>query len=102
MLCDLFDHMRWEDEHVAPVFRKSVGWGEDSAARLATDHREQRRVMRHEFERLRDPTIPIFLLARDLLEYLEILRRDMLDEERWMLDPVLLGNEGAKVEVRIE
>ena len=99
MLSELFDHMRWEEEHLAPALRTADTQGEDRAARLAEDHREQRMLLRYELERLRDPAIPKLLLSRNLLDYLELLRRDMQEEERWMLDLCPLRNEFVGVEV---
>ena len=74
VLSDLFDHMRWEDEHLPPALRTADAQGEDRAARLADDHREQRMLIRYEFERLRDPATPKLLLSRNLLDYLELIR----------------------------
>ena len=93
VLCELFDHMRWEEKHLFPVLRSSGIQGQERAARLADDHREQKRLMRAEFERLRDPTTSEFMLSLNLLNYLEILRRDMHEEESWLIEPWSLPNE---------
>jgi hypothetical protein len=96
---ELVEHMRWEDEYLAPTLRNAGSWGEDGAARLADDHREQRMMMRSAIERLRDPASSKPLLSRKLLKDLEILRRDMQDEERWVLSPGVFSNEGVGVNV---
>ena len=83
LLAILLDHIRWEDEHLAPALRE--GGGEDLVKRLEGDHREQRELLEHALERLQDPSRPPVLVGRNLIDLVTLLRQDMRDEEKRLL-----------------
>ncbi len=83
LLAILLDHIRWEDEHLAPALRE--GGGEDLVKRLEDDHREQRELLEHALERLQDPSRPPVLVGRNLIDLVTLLRQDMRDEEKRLL-----------------
>jgi hemerythrin-like domain-containing protein len=85
LLESLESHIRWEDDHLAPVLRAGAR-GEEREALLRRDHREQRQVLRYLLEKLRDRQRPIDLLARNLLDFSAMLRDDMTGEEQALLD----------------
>jgi hemerythrin-like domain-containing protein len=95
----LCDHVDWEDENLAPVLRAAGPRGEERADQLAREHREQRELLDYTLERLRDESRPAVVLARDLLGLVTLLREDMVDEERDMLDERVLCNTPMHSEV---
>ena len=86
-------HMEWEDRHLAPALRDSGAFGAEREARLERDHAEQREVLRHALERLRDEGRPAALVARNLLDLVTLLRTDMEDEENSLLGRDVLRND---------
>ena len=77
LLAKLQRHMRWEDRFLAPALREADAWGEERAARLDEEHREQRELLRHVLEGLRDPTRPGAVLVANLLDLVALLREDI-------------------------
>ena len=81
----LLEHMRWEDEHLAPALREAGG--EELVKRLEGDHREQRELLEHALERLQDQSRPSVLVGRNLMDLIALLREDIREEEERLLDP---------------
>jgi hemerythrin-like domain-containing protein len=77
-------HLDLEDMHLVPLLRE--GRGDDDAERLANEHREQRLLMDFLLERLRDTRRPAVLLVRELQTLVELLRDDMGQEEKELVD----------------
>jgi hypothetical protein len=92
-------HMRWEDRYLGPAVLDADAWGEERLARLRRDHREQREILAHSLERLRDPGRPGVLVARDLRDLIMMLRDDMEDEERDLLDPSVLRDDVVAIDL---
>jgi hypothetical protein len=86
-------HMRWEDSHLAPALRDADAWGEERARRLDRDHREQRELLAHTLDRIRDHGRPAVVLARGLRDLVQLLRDDMHEEEVTLLDPRVLRDD---------
>lgn len=86
-------HMAWEEQHMAPALREADAWGQARVDRLFDDHREQREMLANALERLRDPTRPPVLLARNLLDLVSLIREDMADEEQCALDESVLRDD---------
>jgi hemerythrin-like domain-containing protein len=89
----LADHMRWEDAHLAPALRDADAWGEERVRRLDRDHREQRDVLEHCLAAVRDASRPAPVVARVLVDLVQLLRDDMDEEERVALDPAVLRDD---------
>jgi iron-sulfur cluster repair protein YtfE (RIC family) len=86
----LLTHMKWEDVHLAPALRKVGARGEYLAAKLAREHAEQRELLRHILRGLVDVSRPGCIVSRNLLDLCGLLREDMVDEERILLDARVL------------
>lgn len=99
LLQTLREHMRWEDLHLAPALRQADAWGEERAARLDADHREQREMLAHVLESVQDQGRPAQLIARTLLDLIEMLRVDMESEESDLLDPRVIRDDVVAVDV---
>ena len=89
----LLEHMQWEDVNLDPALRRSDAWGDERAAQLARDHREQRELLEHALRGLEDQTRPAVVLARSLVDLVELLGEDMADEEAALLDERVLRND---------
>jgi hypothetical protein len=85
------DHVLWEDFHLVPLLRGSGAWGAERAAHLDDEHREQRRVLEHCLAAVLDPSRPVPVVARTLVDLVDLLLSDMEEEERLLLDPRLLA-----------
>jgi hypothetical protein len=94
----LGEHMSWEEQHLVPALRASDAWGDARVERLFADHREQRGLLEHALARLRDPTRPAVLIARNLLDLVSLLRHDMKDEESCALGEDLLRDDATAVD----
>jgi hemerythrin-like domain-containing protein len=88
-------HVKWEDGHLTPAVRKVGARGEYLAAKLAREHAEQRDLLRHILRGLTDASRPGRVVARNLLDLCGLLREDMVDEERMLLDARVLRREAA-------
>ncbi len=99
LLARLAEHMRWEDRYLSQALRQADAWGRERAAALEREHQEQRAVLRHAVERLRDEDSPAPLLARELADLVERLRRDMQEEEQDLLDERVLRDDVVGIEV---
>lgn len=92
-------HMGWEDLHLAPALREADAWGQERAERLAADHLEQREVLRHTVAALADAGRPALVQAHTLLDFVRLLREDMVDEEQTLLDPRVLRDDVVGIDV---
>jgi hypothetical protein len=95
----LEEHMRWEDLYLAPALRDADAWGQERAARLSTDHLEQREVLSEVVARLEDPDRPDEVIRRTLLDFLEMLREDMDDEEESLVRADVLRDDPLGIDV---
>ena len=95
LLEELSRHMSWEERHLIPALQDADAWGEADACvdRLHEDHAEQRALLSHALERLRDPSRPAALVARNLLDLAAVIRQDMEDEERFALSERVLRDD---------
>ncbi len=84
------DHTRWEDQHLRPALIEADAWGNERAQRLDHDHDEQRQLLEDSLDRLRDAERPPVLVARGVLDLIALIRTDMEQEERDLLDPRIL------------
>jgi iron-sulfur cluster repair protein YtfE (RIC family) len=99
LLRRLQEHMLWEDLHLAPALRQADAWGEERAARLDSDHREQRQVLAHCLDAVSDPSRPTSVVARTLIDLIGMLREDMEEEERLLLDERVLRDDVIGIDV---
>lgn len=99
LLARLKDHMFWEDLHLAPALREADAWGEERAALLDSDHREQRQVLAHCLSAVNDESRPAVVVARTLIDLVAMLRKDIEDEERLLLDPRVLRDDVVGIDV---
>jgi len=99
LLRRLEDHLFWEDLHLAPALRQADAWGEQRAAQLDGDHRQQREVLAHCLAAVQDESRPARIVARTLVDLAQLLRDDMEQEERLLLDERVLRDDVVGVEV---
>jgi hypothetical protein len=99
LLRHLQDHLFWEDLHLAPALRQADAWGEQRAAQLDADHRQQREVLTHCLAAVQDESRPPRIVARTLLDLAQLLRDDMEHEERSLLDERVLRDDVVGVDV---
>ena len=90
LLSRLRVHMRWEDAHLRPALAQADDRGRSRAEQLDREHREQRELLKHELRCVQDGSRPPLLVARNLLDFAELLRKEMDEEEQAMLDPGVL------------
>lgn len=95
----LWSHLTWEDAHLAPALRDADAWGDAREARMQQVHGEQKQVLGYVLERLRDAERPISLLAQNLIDFAAMLRDQMAEEERTLLDPNVLRDDVICVNV---
>lgn len=99
LLSALAKHMAWEDLYLAPALREADAWGQERAARLDADHREQREVLDLALDGLRDDSRPLRVQARRLRDLVALLRDDMVDEEQTLLDARVLRDDVVGIDV---
>lgn len=99
LLRALRTHMAWEDRFLAPALLEADAWGPERAARLETDHVQQRDDVERILAGLGDPSQPAAFLASRLLEWLNELHADMLDEESAFLDASVLRDDVVGIDV---
>ena len=92
------DHTRWEDQHLRPALAEADAWGQERAARLDHDHDEQRQLLHDALERLRDQARPPVQVARGVLDLVALIRTDMEQEERDLLDPRILRDDVVSID----
>ena len=95
------DHTRWEDEHLRPALLDADAWGQLRAARLDHDHIEQRELLDFCLERLRESDRPPVLVARGVLDLVALIRTDMEEEERDLLDERILRDDVVSIDPEI-
>jgi len=95
----LQEHMRWEEHYLRPALREADAWGEERAERLTREHAEQREELAFILQRLRDPERPEPLVINDLIGLIVMLREDMDEEERDLLDERVLRDDIVGIEV---
>lgn len=98
LLARLLAHMNWEESYLLPALRDADAWGEERAAQLARDHREQRELFHFLQARLRDEAHPATLVARDVEHLVALLRDDMREEEAVLLDERVLRDDVVAVD----
>jgi len=86
-------HLDLEDDILARALREADAWGEERAARLAREHREQRELLSYLMSRLRDESRPTVLVARELKNFAELMREDMEQEESEALSDEVLRDD---------
>jgi hemerythrin-like domain-containing protein len=89
----LCEHLDREDRILTEALRQADAWGEERAERLADEHREQRELFAYILARLRDSERPTTLLARELQNFVDILRVDMRHEEETELSDRVLHDD---------
>lgn len=92
------DHTRWEDQHLRPALLEADAWGKERVSRLDHDHKEQRELLEDSLERLRDAERPPVLVARGVLDLIELIATDMGEEERDLLDPRILRDDVISID----
>jgi len=86
-------HLDHEQSLLEPVFEGRGGQGERMARRLATEHHEQRELLRFLLKRLASQP-PTTLIAHELRHFARFLRFEMRQEEERLLTPEALGESG--------
>ncbi len=95
----LLAHMGWEDRYLAPALRAADAWGKERAAALDHDHKEQRELLAYTLAGLRDYSRPAVMLARSMVDLVRMLREDMDDEERTLLDERVLRDDVIAIDL---
>jgi hemerythrin-like domain-containing protein len=81
-MCEVFAaHLAFEDAQLLPILREIPERGEELAARLAREHREQRELLYYLVGRLEEENRPTSLVARELRSFCAAIRDDMCHEE---------------------
>ena len=97
LLARLLAHMRWEESYLLPALRDSDSWGAERATRLIKDHRDQRELFRFFHSRLGEiDSWPV--LAQRLSDLIALLRDDMAEEERDLLDERVLRDDVVAID----
>ena len=86
-------HLDREQSLLEPVFERRGAQGERMARRLATEHHEQRELLRFLLKRLASQP-PTTLIAHELRHFAKFLRFEMRQEEERLLTPEALGEGG--------
>jgi hemerythrin-like domain-containing protein len=92
------DHTRWEDRYLRPALLDADAWGQERAARLDHDHTEQRKLLEDSLDRLREADRPPAQVARAVLDLIALIRTDMEEEERDLLDPRVLRDDVVAID----
>lgn len=99
LLASVERHMGWEDRVLQPALELTDAWGRERAAWLERDHREQRMLLEHCLAAVRDELRPAEVLARTLGDLAALLRADMAEEERVLLDARVLRDDVVGIDV---
>jgi hypothetical protein len=99
LLAFLRNHMSWEDRYLAPALHAADSWGSERAEQLDSDHREQRQLLQHSLETIEDESRPAALVARNLLDLVQLLRDDIEHEETALLDERVLRDDVVGIDV---
>jgi iron-sulfur cluster repair protein YtfE (RIC family) len=92
-------HMSWEDLYLVPVLREADAWGEVRTARFADEHREQRELLEYVLRSLHDQSRPGPVVASNVLDFVALLRADMVDEESAFLDEHVLRDDPIAIDL---
>lgn len=97
-LARFIEHTRWEDAHLRPALLDADAWGRERAERLDHDHHEQRELLDFCLARLRDLERPAVLVGRGILDLVRLIRIDMEEEERDLLDERILRDDVVSID----
>ena len=92
------EHTLWEDRYLRPALLNADAWGQERAARLDHDHTEQRALLEDSLARLREADQPPAQVARAVLDLIALIRTDMEEEERDLLDPRILRDDVISID----
>lgn len=92
------NHTRWEDAYLRPALVEADAWGLERAKRLDHDHTEQRALLADSLASLRDAERPPVSVARGVLDLISLIRADMEEEERDLLDPRILRDDVVTID----
>lgn len=81
----LAEHLTREDEILVPILRVSGPDGLAHARQLGREHRVQRELLEFLTDRLSKNDIPTVIVVRQLQNFVEYLRFDMIHEEQVIL-----------------
>ena len=81
----LAEHLTREDEILVPILRITGPDGLARARQLGREHRVQRELLEFLTDRLSENDLPTVLVVRQLRNFTEYLRFDMLHEEQAIL-----------------
>jgi len=77
---NLLAHMRWEEAELLPLLARSGVEGYTSADFLE-EHQSQREALAESLLALRDSNLPATALAKNMIDFVRWLERDMITEE---------------------
>jgi iron-sulfur cluster repair protein YtfE (RIC family) len=83
-------HLLHEESTLEPALRARGADGSRLADRLAHEHKEQRALLQYLVGRLADNPRPTLLVAREVQNFAEYLRNDMIHEESTLLTAAAL------------
>jgi iron-sulfur cluster repair protein YtfE (RIC family) len=86
-------HLRREEATLEPALREQGADGVRLADRLSHEHREQRALLTYLAGRLSESSRPTILVARELRNFIEYVRLDMVHEETSLLTAAVLPDE---------
>jgi len=92
------EHTRWEDRYLRPALLEADAWGKERAERLDHDHSEQRALLEDSLARLHEAERPPVLVARGVLDLIQLIRADMAEEEADLLDPRILRDDVVTID----
>lgn len=98
-LVRLREHMGWEDRYLRPALIGADARGQERARRLDDDHREQRELLEFVLRVVGDRTRPPVVIARNVLDLIELIRNDMVEEEYWLVNDRVLRDDGVGIDV---
>ena len=93
------EHLDLEDRYLVPALREIDAWGEERAARVVKEHREQRQRMEVLLRHLQDPTTHARWIAAELASLVQDLLVDMEHEESAVLSENLLRDDPVGIDV---
>jgi hypothetical protein len=92
-LARLREHMEWEDRYLRSALLEADAWGRERVRGLDAGHREQRELLDFVLGVVVDRSRPADLVARNVLDLVALVRGDMIEEERWLLDARVLRDD---------
>lgn len=91
----LGEHLELEDRLLVPALRAVGREGKERAERLSREHLEQGELLKYLMGRLGQGSMPTLLIARELRNFVALMRYEMIEEEDTMLGEDVLRNAGA-------